>query len=118
MRDKPRQMGETSETTKTKETSETSETRETRKTRGDKPRQRVQSADGLHLHPPVKWKEVALSQSHPTNQLYQLTNQSERTCNTSFCNIAIRIVYQTNTQRSLLTICERTVRRTRLSESF
>ena len=39
MRDKPRQMGETSETTKTKETSETSETRETRKTRGDKGRQ-------------------------------------------------------------------------------
>ena len=33
MRDKPRQMGETSETTKTKETSETRETRETRKTR-------------------------------------------------------------------------------------
>ena len=39
MRDKPRQMGETSETTKTKETSETKETRETRKTRGDKERQ-------------------------------------------------------------------------------
>ena len=102
-------MGETSETTKTKETSET------RKTRGDKPRQRVQSADGLHLHPPVKWKEVALSQSHPTNQLYQLTNQ---TCNTSFCNIAIIIVYQTNSQRSLLTICERTVQCVKLTESF
>ena len=68
MRDKPRQMGETSETTKTKETSETSETRETRKTRGDKPRQRVQSADGLHLHPPVKWKEVHLVRA------IQLTN--------------------------------------------
>ena len=56
MRDKPRQMGETSETTKTKETSETKETRETR---GDKPRQRVESADGLHLgaHAPTRQVE-------------------------------------------------------------
>ena len=55
MRDKPRQMGETSETTKTKETSETKETRETR---GDKPRQRVQSADGLHLGAPAPTRQV------------------------------------------------------------
>ena len=54
MRDKPRQMGETSETTKTKETSET---RETRKTRGDKPRQRVESADGLHLGAPAPTRQ-------------------------------------------------------------
>ena len=58
MRDKPRQMGETSETTKTKETSETKETRETRKTRGDKPRQRVESADGLHLGAPAPTRQV------------------------------------------------------------
>lgn len=55
MRDKPRQMGETSETTKTKETSETKETRETR---GDKPRQRVESADGLHLGAPAPTRQV------------------------------------------------------------
>ena len=55
MRDKPRQMGETSETTKTKETSETQETRETR---GDKPRQRVESADGLHLGAPAPTRQV------------------------------------------------------------
>lgn len=55
MRDKPRQMGETSETTKTKETSETKETRETR---GDKPRQRVQGADGLHLGAPAPTRQV------------------------------------------------------------
>ena len=51
-------MGETSETTKTKETSETKETRETRETRGDKPRQRVQSADGLHLGAPAPTRQV------------------------------------------------------------
>ena len=55
MRDKPRQMGETSETTKTIETSETKETRETR---GDKPRQRVESADGLHLGAPAPTRQV------------------------------------------------------------
>ena len=55
MRDKPRQMGETSETTKTKETSETKETRETR---GDKPRQRVQCAEGLHLGAPAPTRQV------------------------------------------------------------
>ena len=55
MRDKPRQMGETSETTKTKETSETKETRETR---GDKSRQRVESADGLHLGAPAPTRQV------------------------------------------------------------
>ena len=55
MRDKPRQMGETSETTKTKETSET---KETRGTRGDKPRQRVESADGLHLGAPAPTRQV------------------------------------------------------------
>ena len=55
MRDKPLQMGETSETTKTKETSETKETRETR---GDKPRQRVESADGLHLGAPAPTRQV------------------------------------------------------------
>ena len=55
MRDKPRQMGETSETTKTKETSETKETRETR---GDKFRQRVESADGLHLGAPAPTRQV------------------------------------------------------------
>ena len=48
-------MGETSETTKTKETSETSETKETR---GDKPRQRVESADGLHLGAPAPTRQV------------------------------------------------------------
>ena len=48
-------MGETSETTKTKETSET---KETRGTRGDKPRQRVESADGLHLGAPAPTRQV------------------------------------------------------------
>ena len=73
MRDKPRQMGETSETTKTKETSETKETRETRETRGDKPRQRV--------HAECRWAAPRCTCTHPSSgrklhlvRAIQLTN--------------------------------------------